>query len=179
MFQAMADWLNVPYLQFRYGGKAPDRMGLRHPTIAPYGLFTCADGRALLIAVQNDREWRALCTAYGEAALADHPDFRTNNDRVRNRISTDAMVQTWLESRSREDNIAMLDGARIAFGRLSDMADIAAHPQASFARVSTAAGPVDVLSPGAVVTGETAGEPGAVPGLDEHGQALRREFATD
>ena len=34
MFQAMADWLNVPYLQHRYGGKTPKRQGLSHPSIA-------------------------------------------------------------------------------------------------------------------------------------------------
>ncbi len=56
MFQAMADWLNVPYLQTRYGGKAPTRQGLRHPSIAPYGIFTCGDGREILISIQNDRE---------------------------------------------------------------------------------------------------------------------------
>ncbi len=45
LFHTMADWMNVPYLQTRYGGAAPRRLGLRHPSIAPYGAFDCADGR--------------------------------------------------------------------------------------------------------------------------------------
>ncbi len=40
----------------------PRRMGLSHPSIAPYGLFQAADGGQLLISVQSDREWTRLCT---------------------------------------------------------------------------------------------------------------------
>ena len=62
LFHTMADWMNVPYLQTRYGGVAPKRVGLRHPSIAPYGAFTCADGRDILLSVQNDREWATRAT---------------------------------------------------------------------------------------------------------------------
>src|ERR1700681_4135152 len=38
MFDAVADWMTVPLLQHE-GGKPPQRVGLAHPTIAPYGVF--------------------------------------------------------------------------------------------------------------------------------------------
>jgi crotonobetainyl-CoA:carnitine CoA-transferase CaiB-like acyl-CoA transferase len=60
LFHTMADWMNVPYLQAAYGGVAPARVGLRHPSIAPYAAFACADGREVLLAVQSDHEWVAL-----------------------------------------------------------------------------------------------------------------------
>ena len=44
LFGSAAELMSVPYLQARYGGKAPERVGLKHPSIAPYGAFTCADG---------------------------------------------------------------------------------------------------------------------------------------
>ena len=44
MFDAMADWMAVPLLQAEGAGQNPPRIGLRHPSIAPYGVFTCADG---------------------------------------------------------------------------------------------------------------------------------------
>ncbi|MEM9735913.1 MAG: CaiB/BaiF CoA-transferase family protein, partial [Pseudomonadota bacterium] len=75
LFGAMADWMNVPYLQHRYGGKAPGRPGLQHPSIAPYGAFPTGDGKTLLIAVQNEREWQRLCQALGAPALAEDPRF--------------------------------------------------------------------------------------------------------
>ncbi|MBW3098961.1 CaiB/BaiF CoA transferase family protein [Pseudohoeflea coraliihabitans] len=177
LFHAMADWLNVPYLQYRYGGKPPQRQGLRHPTIAPYGIFTCGDGKELLISVQNDREWRALCTALNIGDLADDPLFRTNNARVANRDKVDGAIDTELGRRSREDNTALLDDARIAYGRLSDMEDLAQHPQSRFAGIDTDNGPLDILAPAAVIDGQRRENYGTVPQLDAHGADIRREIA--
>ena len=38
MFDVMADWLAVPLLNAE-AGNPPKRMGLAHPSIAPYGVF--------------------------------------------------------------------------------------------------------------------------------------------
>ena len=38
MFDVMADWCTVPLLKAE-DGKPPQRMGLAHPSIAPYGVF--------------------------------------------------------------------------------------------------------------------------------------------
>lgn len=177
LFQSMADWLNVPYLQYRYGGKAPERQGLQHPTIAPYGLFTCGDGKALLISVQNDREWRALCTALGSPEMADADCARRNTDRVANRAEVDGFVQAECARRSREDLIALLEGARIACGRLSEMSELVTHPQAGFLDVATPGGTVSLLAPGAKVAGQEPQPLGPIPTLDQHGAAIREEFA--
>ena len=61
LFHALADWMNVPYLQYVYGGVTPPRSGLNHPTIAPYGAYACRDGRAVLFSIQNEREWANFC----------------------------------------------------------------------------------------------------------------------
>lgn len=176
MFQAMADWLNVPYLQHRYGGRTPKRQGLSHPSIAPYGIFTCGDDAEILISVQNDREWQALCRAFGDADLGADERFRTNNDRIAQRAEVDARVQAHLGRMAREDTAALLDGARIAYGRLSDMEDVAQHPQSHFTEVPTPTGPLELLSPAAIVAGDPDFAFGPVPELDEHGDAIRAEF---
>lgn len=178
LFHAMADWMNVPYLQYRYGGRHPGRHGLKHPTLAPYGAFDCADGKPVLISIQNEREWARLCAiVLGDAALATDPRFATNVERVSNRAALDALVQDVFRGRTREENIALLEQAGIAYGRLSDLDDLVAHPQNRFIRVATENGPVELLAPGAVVSGAPASF-GAVPGLGEHDERLRCEFAT-
>ncbi len=76
MFDAMADWMTVPLLQHE-GGKPPQRIGLAHPSIAPYGVFKTRDGADILISIQSDREWRVLAEkVLGDAALAADPRFR-------------------------------------------------------------------------------------------------------
>ena len=56
MFDVMADWLTVPLLNHE-GGRSPKRLGLAHPSIAPYGVFRTRDGSDILISIQSDREW--------------------------------------------------------------------------------------------------------------------------
>ena len=176
LFHAMADWMNVPYLQYRYGGKAPRRQGLQHPTIAPYGAFACADGKAILISIQNEREWKQLCeVALERPEMAADPRFSSNTLRVANRAELDRQVGEVFARYDRETNIDRLQRARVAYGRLSDLDDLLAHPQKRLIRVETENGPVELLSPGAVVSGQ-AERYGAVPGIGEQSEALRREF---
>ncbi|RZL95250.1 MAG: CoA transferase, partial [Variovorax sp.] len=54
LFDSAAELMAVPYLQARYGAGAPDRVGLKHPSIAPYGAFTCSDGREFVLSIQNE-----------------------------------------------------------------------------------------------------------------------------
>ena len=57
MFDAMADWMTVPLLQ-QEAGTPPQRIGLAHTSISPYGAFKSRDGVDILISIQSDREWR-------------------------------------------------------------------------------------------------------------------------
>jgi itaconate CoA-transferase len=82
LFDATAEWMAVPLIHLDYGHRAPARMGLAHPSVAPYGLFATADGKEILIAIQNEREWRRFCAEIlGAAALAEDPRFSDNNKR--------------------------------------------------------------------------------------------------
>jgi len=176
LFHAMADWMNVPYLQARYGGAPPARLGLRHPSIAPYGAYACADGKAVLISVQNEREWARLCReVLDNAALATDSRFADNSLRVANRPALEAVVAPVFAGADREAMIARLTAAGIAFGRLSDLDDLLAHPQNRLITVATSAGEVEMLAPGAVVRGAPA-RFGPVPALGAQDASLRAEF---
>ena len=74
LFDAVADWMNVPLLYFEGTGKAPQRMGLAHPSICPYGAFGTKDGALVLISIQNEREWATFCASFlDEPALPSRP----------------------------------------------------------------------------------------------------------
>ena len=176
LFHAMADWMNVPYLQTRYGSKPPARVGLKHPSIAPYGAYDCADGKAVLISIQNEREWQRLCAeVLDDGGLATDPRFVTNTLRVTNRPALEERVAEGFARLPRDAMIARLTAARIAFGRLSDLDDLLSHPQNRLISVTTSAGEVEMLAPGAVVRGE-APHYRPVPALGAHDAPLRAEF---
>lgn len=179
LFHTMADWMNVPYLQTRYGGKAPARVGLRHPSIAPYGAFTCADGRQVLLSVQNDREWAAFADkVLGHPALASDDRYARNVGRVAHMAEIEALIAPIFAAMGREEAVALLTAAGIACGRLSTMEDMAHHPQARHITVDSPTGPVEMMGRG-VRHGAEPFTFGAVPQLGEHGPQLRDEFAGD
>ncbi len=175
LFDTIAEYLNVPYLARRYGGKEPARLGLAHPSIAPYGVFRAKDGD-ILISIQNEREWAVLCErVIGDAALATDPRFDRNTLRVRNRAELDARVQEAFAAQTMAELTALLDEVRIAYGRVSSMADLIDHRSAAMATVETPAGPVELMAPPVIVDGARASL-GPVPALGEHDAALRAEF---
>lgn len=176
LFDTIADLMNVPYLTRRYGGIEPPKLGLAHPSIAPYGVFRLADAEVLL-AVQSEPEWRILARdVLRDEALADDPRFASNVLRVRNRAALDAAIQAILAPRSFAETTAALDKARIAYGTVSHVGDLISHPAATALPVETQNGPVEVLAPPAIVDGKRT-VMRRVPALGEHEAALRREFA--
>jgi len=179
LFHALADWMNVPYLQFAYGGYAPERSGLNHPTIAPYGAYVCGDGKSVLFSIQNEREWVSFCEkTLQRADVASDVRFNSNPNRVANRAALDAIINDVFGVRSREEVIMRLEDAKIAYGRVSTMDDLAGHPQNRLIEVETPAGKVTMIAPGANHDGAPLFAP-RTPALGEHDAPLRREFGTD
>lgn len=177
LFDSIADWMTVPLLHQDYGGKAPQRVGLNHPSIAPYGAFALADGHTMVISIQNEREWRNLCAEVLERPeLAEDPRFASNTLRVANRPALDAAVGAVFATLDRGEATGRLRRARIAFGALNGVADLSVHSQLRRIATDTPSGPVTGVAPPLRWDGETF-QPRPVPALGQHTDALRREFA--
>jgi crotonobetainyl-CoA:carnitine CoA-transferase CaiB-like acyl-CoA transferase len=178
LFDAMADWMAVPYLHWTYAGRAPQRSGLRHSGIAPYGPFHSAEGDVLLVAVQNEREWGRLCTdVLGRPELAADPRFAGNPARVANREALEAALQAGFASFSTAELTGRLRLGAVAFGRVNTVEAFSTHPQLRLLEVDTPEGTVRM--PADPVVWPERGHPAGrarVPGLDEHGSSLRSEF---
>lgn len=177
LFAGMADWMNVPYLQTVYGGKAPERAGLHHPSIAPYGAYATGDGKEVVIAIQNQREWRRLCEEVLLLPdLPDHAEFHENVARVSNRPALDREIDAVFGKITRDEIVGRLQDAKIAYGAVNNVADFAAHPQLQKVEVETPEGTVVMIAPPARIDGADAAL-GPVPALDADGAAIRAEFA--
>jgi itaconate CoA-transferase len=176
MFDAMADWMATPLIQYE-GGMPPKRIGLAHTSIAPYGVFKTKEGADILISIQSDREWRALAEkVLGDRALAADPDFATNVERVKRRAETDGRVQAVFGATDEATLTQKLAAADIAFARVNDTALLATHPHLRRIDVGTPSGTVSYPAPAA----RRDGEPrrfGAVPALGQHIASIRAEFA--
>ncbi|MBU6394544.1 MAG: CoA transferase [Sphingomonadales bacterium] len=175
MFDAMADWMAVPLLHLEQAGRATGRHGLEHAGIYPYAAYACRDA-TLMISIQSPDEWRRFCAGVlGDAALADDPRFATNPDRVAHREVLGQIVGKVFAARTMAEASALLDRHRIAWGRVSQVADVAVHP--ALRRIAGEVGgkAFDVPRP----AGRPAVLPSVIPPLDADGPALRREFAAE
>lgn len=153
MFDVMADWLTVPLLH-QEGGKPPRRIGMAHPSIAPYGVFETRDGKLLLLSIQSDREWAAMATRFlAKPDLITDPRFATNVRRVENRQDTDRIVAEAFARMDEATAREKLSDADLAFASVNDMAALAVHPQLRRITVDTPNGPISYPAPAAIVTG--------------------------
>jgi itaconate CoA-transferase len=177
LFDSIAEWMTVPLLHADYLGAAPSRVGLAHPSIAPYGGFVTADNHTILVSIQSDAEWRTLCAfVLGRPELGTSELFATNNDRVTNRVATDEAVSACFSTRTLAALRQQLNDARIAFGVVNDVTGLSAHPQLRRVRVEHELGNVELPAPPVRADWEHIG---SVPAIDRDGPRLRREFAAD
>jgi itaconate CoA-transferase len=177
LFDAMADWMTVPLLHTE-GGKPPQRIGLAHPSISPYGVFKSRDGADILISIQNDREWRVLAEkVMGDAALAADPGFATLIQRTNRRAETDGRVQAAFGSMDVAELEKKLAAADIAYARVNDTSLLAKHPHLRRITVDTPTGPASLPAPAPVRSGEPR-RYGPVPALGEHTEMIRKEFGS-
>ncbi len=176
LFSGAADWMNVPLLYFEGTGRVPQRLGLAHPSISPYGAYATADGSLVLISIQNEREWAAFCVGVlGEPDLARADGYESNNARVANRDAVDARISEVLGRLTRDEAAARLKGTGTAYGFVNTLADLATHPALTRVEVETPGGTARIVAPPVLIDGEVRAL-GPVPAVGEHSERIRAEF---
>lgn len=177
LFDGIADFMAVPLLHHDYAGQSPQRVGLAHPSIAPYGAFMAGDGKQLVISVQNQREWEQFCaTVLERPSLTTDNRFATNSLRYQNRAALDDVVNGLFSTLNSDTLIARFDAAGTAWARLNGVDGLSAHSQLRRVEAQTATGPVALPASPIRWNDET---PFAlpVPALGQHDAAIREEFA--
>lgn len=178
LFDAMADWMAVPLLFHDYAGKAPGRVGLRHPSLAPYEVHALKDGSQIVISIQNEREWARFCDqVLGHPEWAIEGPFADMVSRVANRPALEAEVDAVFAGYDRDAMAAVLRDAGIAYGFVNTVADLSDHPALRRMAVDAPHGPVDLPAPPARRDGKPV-TPGPVPAVGADTERIRKEFAT-
>ncbi|MBT2414460.1 CoA transferase [Streptomyces sp. ISL-12] len=179
MLEATVDWMGFPLYYAFDGAPPPPRAGAAHPTICPYGPFAAGDGKVVLMAVQNDREWRGFCTGFlGRPDLADDPRYATNADRDARREELGRLIAARFGELTGAEAVELLGAVPVANARVNTLAEVWDHPQLAargrWHALPTPAGPVPALAP----PGPAAGAPRmeAVPALGEHTRAVLMEL---
>lgn len=175
MFDVMADWLAVPLINTE-AGKPPQRVGLNHPSIAPYGLFVSRDGAQILISIQSDREWMVFCERVLQLpGMVGDRRFTTNVLRVQHRQLIDETVACIFVALNTDILFDRLQSADIAFAKLNDIRDLSQHPHLRRMTVATAEGLVSYPAP-APIWDQGQRQYGGVPALGAHTETVLRSL---
>jgi itaconate CoA-transferase len=152
MFEALCEWMIQPLLYAHYTNKRIARTGADHASIVPYGRFTAADGKDVMMGIQNEREWVAFCEqVLGRPELAKDPRFDSNSRRLASKDALLEIVRSIFGSMSAEELVKRLDQANIANGRMNEMHEVWDHPQLKargrWTQMGSPVGPIPVLRP--------------------------------
>ncbi len=151
MFECLTEWMMPPLYTWFGTGSPPERCGVRHNMIVPYGVYHCGTG-AVNFSIQNEREWQRFCeTVMEDPALAADERFCGNARRLASRGELEAMIEGRFSQFTADQVLQMLDAAGIAFSAVNDVAAVAAHPQLAargrWVQVDSPGGSIPALLP--------------------------------
>ncbi len=177
LFDSAADWMTVPYVHHEYGDKTPERVGLNHPSIAPYGGYQTGDGKTMVISIQNEQEWGRFCRYILQRPdLIDAPESCDNNARVAHRPALDKIINAVFSEYARADLEQNLRDHAIAYGAVNSVADLSTHPQLRRWPMEIDGRIAQMIAP-PVIRDDEDQVFRSVPRLGEHTVQIKAEFA--
>ncbi|MCP3417942.1 CoA transferase [Bradyrhizobium brasilense] len=165
-------------------GEIPKPAGNDHPVIVPYGTFHAKDG-PFNMAAATDAMWRKLCQLLDLRELAEHPDFKDNTARSRNKTEVQRRLNEKFSARPRMDWVKELIALGLPSGPIYNIAEVFEDPQVKHLKLEeTVQHPVlgalrQLASPIRLdaMTGHSVRL--APPTLGQHSEAAMRDFGID
>jgi len=106
-------------------GKVPQRLGSKHPNIAPYGeLFQTKDEQIITFAIGSDTHFRKLCQTLQVSELAIDHRFRSNQQRVTNRLELFDLLQAQVAVWHSEELLTELQELNVPAGKVKNLEEV-------------------------------------------------------
>ena len=121
-------WLANEGLNYLTSGKVPVRQGNAHPNIVPYQLFETADD-PFILAVGNDAQFARFCDFAGLSELVEDDRFRTNTNRIHNRVALIDILIPVLKTRPRNHWLEGLERLGVPASPVNDIEQVFEDPQ--------------------------------------------------
>jgi crotonobetainyl-CoA:carnitine CoA-transferase CaiB-like acyl-CoA transferase len=123
MLDAMAALLTYQAGIYFATGQRPFRRGNAHPSIAPYEVFTAADGYVTL-GVANNSLWQRCCSALERTELATDSQYDTEAKRVENRTTLIPLLNQILSARTADEWLKRFEAAGVPAGRIKSVPEV-------------------------------------------------------
>lgn len=130
MFGGMLSWLGYFPLKYWYNDEIPDRVGMRHHLLTPYGPHETSDGQHINFAVLSEPHFVLFCEE-----VIDRPDllednrFETNEKRIENRERFESEIEAEIATEPRDHWAERLDTTGLPWGDVNSIDEVLDHPQ--------------------------------------------------
>ena len=122
LYETAAWWLSYLIAGYLGSGEVPQRHGSGAAFLAPYEVFSTADGD-LMVTAGNDQLFATLCDELGLARLASDPRYAANSARVANREDLHAVLQEAFAQKTAADWQALLQRRSVPCGIVRTVPD--------------------------------------------------------
>ncbi len=130
LFDSQLSWLANIGSNYLNAGVSPERWGNAHPSIVPYQLFRCADGRHIVLAIGTQEQWlRLLALLDPESVLGADPRFADNSARIAHRQDLIPKLQACFDRLPAKDWLARLGASDIPAAAIQTVAEALQDPQ--------------------------------------------------
>ena len=180
MFESILSWLGYFPHRYWHRGEEPERIGMRHHLVTPYGPYLAGDGVYVSLAVGTDQAWGVFCRQVIERPeWLEDPRFQTVETRCRNRAVLEELIEELFLTYPHDEWLRRLEKSRLPYGEVRGIAQVLAHPQVIARRMirelESPVGPVPAIaSPLRLSDSPARYDP--VPALGQDTAAILREL---
>ncbi len=130
MFESILSWLGYFPHHYWHRGEEPERLGMRHHYVTPYGPYLASDGAYFSLAVATPHDWEVFCREVVERPeLLEDPRFATVEARRKHRDVLEDLLEKMFLERSHDEWLRRLKAAELPHGEVRGIAQVLAHPQ--------------------------------------------------
>lgn len=112
-------WLDNYAGEYFATNTPPQRMGNRHPQIAPYEAVQGSEGDWFILGVGSDNVWQAFCRLVGRDDLARDQRFEQNAQRVANYMDLMPVIRDIIREKTVDEWLPLLREAGVPAGRIN------------------------------------------------------------
>lgn len=176
MFDSTIAFLEHGLMAYVATGKAPERIGNRHPSMSPFDIYMTGD-KYISICCGNDSLFAKLCNGLRRTDLVNDPRFPSNALRVANQAELKIELEFTLKTKASDDWVAIIRNSGVPVAPLLTVKEAMELPQIADRNMLIESGGIKM--PGNPI--KLSGYPDpkkrpAAPNLNEHGEKIRKEF---
>lgn len=127
MIGAQVALLENAYARYFATGREPERLGSRHPVLAPFQVFQTKT-HAIVIAVSTEDHWLALTEVLERPDLAEASEFAAVSERLHHHARLVEEMEACLRQKSADEWLPRLLAAQIPSGPVNSIGESARDP---------------------------------------------------